>query len=118
MARNSSFLRVGKIVTVRRSFDSAYDVVWYQNDRANHMTDVPLVAESEWGGEHAVKEDFEKLLVARSRYRIMVFQGPSEAYVSDIFQKTRLWISRFRRTTTGDRYMLAGWVKDHWLFGL
>jgi hypothetical protein len=95
-----------------------YDVVWYQSDRAGHMTDVPLVAESEWGGENAIKEDFEKLLVSRSRYRVMVFQADSEEAVRSIFQKMHLWIAKFHRTTVGDRYLLAGWARNHWIFDL
>ena len=65
-----------------------YDVVWYQSDHANHMTDVPLVAESEWGRGSAVKDDFEKLLVARSKYRVMVFQADSEDEVRELFGKS------------------------------
>jgi hypothetical protein len=48
-----------------------YEVVWYQSDKANHFTDICLAAESEWGGEGAIKVDFEKLLVARTRYRVI-----------------------------------------------
>ena len=95
-----------------------YDVVWYQSDCAHHMTDVPLVAESEWGDENAIKEDFEKLLVSRSRYRVMVFQADSDEAVLRLFQKMRLWIAKFHRTTVGDRYLLAGWAKSHWKFDL
>lgn len=67
-----------------------YDVVWYQSDKSGHVTDVPLVAESEWGSENAIKEDFEKLLVARSRYRIMVFQAETDQAVYNIFKKMKL----------------------------
>jgi len=95
-----------------------YDVVWYQSDRAGHMTDVPLVAESEWGGENAIKADFEKLLVARSKYRVMVFQADSEEAVHSLFGKMRLWISKFHRTSSKDRYLLVGWARDHWVFEL
>jgi hypothetical protein len=95
-----------------------YDVVWYQSDSAGHMTDVPLVAESEWGSENAIKEDFEKLLVSRSRYRVMVFQADSEEKVRRLFQKMRLWITKFHRTTVGDRSLLAGWARNHWIFDL
>ncbi|MBM9536188.1 hypothetical protein [Desulfobulbus alkaliphilus] len=95
-----------------------YDVVWYQSDRADHMTDVSLVAESEWGGENAIKEDFEKLLVSRSKYRVMIFQVDSDEAALRLFQKMRLWIAKFHRTNVGDRYLLAGWVNNHWKFDL
>jgi hypothetical protein len=95
-----------------------YDVVWYQLDRAGHMTDVPLVAESEWGGENAIKEDFEKLLVARSKYRVMVFQADSEDAVRNLFRKMRIWVSKFHCTRPGDRFLLVGWARNHWVFEL
>jgi hypothetical protein len=92
-----------------------YDIVWYQSDKAEHMTDVPLVAECEWGGEEAVKADFQKLLVSRSRYRVMVFQSSSDEAVNSMIQRMLIWIGKFHRTTTGDRYLFVGWVMDHWV---
>jgi len=97
-----------------------YDVVWYQADKAGHMTDVPLVAECEWQGEPWIKEDFEKLLVARSKYRVMVFQANSEESVRGLFGKMHLWVSKFHRTSLGDRYLLVGWSwkEGRWVFDL
>ena len=95
-----------------------YDVVWYQSDHANHLSDVPLVAESEWGRGGAVKDDFEKLLVARSKYRVMVFQADSEDEVRELFGKMRIWVAKFHCTRPGDRFLLVGWAKDHWVFEL
>lgn len=37
-----------------------YDVVWYQLDQAIHLTAVPLVAESEWGGRGADQGGFRE----------------------------------------------------------
>src|SRR5437660_330921 len=52
-----------------------YDLVWFRNDRAQHLREVGLVAESELRVEPAeIKFDFEKLLVARSPLILMVFQ--------------------------------------------
>ncbi|MGD9851152.1 MAG: hypothetical protein AB7T38_07785 [Nitrospirales bacterium] len=93
-----------------------YDVVWYKSDREGHIIDVPLVAECEWGCEKAIKEDFEKLLVSRSTYRVMVFQGNSEEVVHSLFRKMRMWIGKFSGTTVEDRYLLAGWARNHWIF--
>jgi len=85
-----------------------YDVVWWKYDDKSYMTDVPLVAECEWGNENQIKWDFEKLLVSRSRYRLMVFQGGSEELVRRLFDKMRQWIENFHATTAGDRYLFAG----------
>jgi len=95
-----------------------YDVVWYQEDRVDHMTDVPLVAECEWGNEIKIKEDFQKLLIARSKYRVMIFQSKSDASLLKLFDKIKLWISKFHKTESGDRYLLAGWAKSKWIFDL
>ena len=92
-----------------------YDVVWYQADKAGHMTDVPLVAESEWGGTISVKEDFEKLLVSRSKYRVMVFQTMDKK-VELLIKDMKLWIFKFLPTATGDKYLFAGWDVNHWIF--
>jgi hypothetical protein len=93
-----------------------YDVVWWKSDSEGDMTDVPLVAESEWGGEKAIQDDFQKLLVARSKYRVMVFQGKSEIVVKDRFEKMRRWVEKFKGILPTDRFLLVGWAQDHWVF--
>lgn len=93
-----------------------YDVVWFQKDEEGSLIEVPLVAESEWGNEPLIGEDFDKLLVARSKYRVMVFQATSEKAVYNLMAKMRLWITRFLSTQPGDRYLFAGWARDHWVF--
>jgi hypothetical protein len=75
-----------------------------------------LVAESEWGGEKAIQDDFQKLLVARSKYRVMVFQGKSEIVVKDRFEKMRRWVDKFKGILPTDRFLLVGWAQDHWVF--
>ncbi len=92
-----------------------YDIVWYQADSAGHLTDVPLIVESEWGNSKLVKEDFEKLLVARSIYRVMVFQKVDKDIVS-LIKEMKLWIFKFSSTAVGDKYLFAGWDKDKWIF--
>jgi hypothetical protein len=93
-----------------------YDVVWFRKDEERSLIDVPLVAESEWGREPAIEEDFDKLLLARSMYRVMVFQARSEEAVHNLMAKMKLWITKFRSTQPGDRYLFAGWARDHWVF--
>ncbi|MGA9755973.1 MAG: hypothetical protein WBV23_12625 [Desulfobaccales bacterium] len=93
-----------------------YDIVWYQSDNEKYMTDVPLVAECEWGGEGAIKYDFEKLLISRSPYKLMIFQSDSDKNINDIINKMKIWITNFRQTSKRDRYLFAGWSKTHWMF--
>jgi hypothetical protein len=87
-----------------------YDVVWFQSDDSNDLIDVPLVVESEWLGENNLKDDFQKLLVARAKHRLMVFQGRSEKEVRMIFDSMRGWIRKYHGTAKEDRYLLAGWT--------
>jgi len=102
-----------------------YDVFWFQLDPAKHLTDVPLVAECEWAGPPAVKYDFEKLLVARSKYRIMVFQSwtqrlasqsDADEYILQFILDMKLWTHKYVRTQNEDRYLFAGWARTHWIF--
>ena len=51
-----------------------YDILWWHEDKPWFMIDVPLVAETEWGDSDEFKYDFQKLLLARSKYKIMIFQ--------------------------------------------
>jgi len=39
------------------------------------MIDVPLVVECEWENAVEVHKDFEKLLIAKSKNRVMIFQS-------------------------------------------
>jgi hypothetical protein len=56
-------------------FDSEwmYDLVWYNEDETKKLKSVELVLESEQTyGIPAIKFDFEKLLIANTKYRIMI----------------------------------------------
>jgi hypothetical protein len=56
-----------------------YDLVWYKcnhdnNDDARRLTEIPLVLESEWLRDFIqIRYDFEKLLLANSPIKVMVF---------------------------------------------
>lgn len=87
-----------------------YDIFCYRRGKES-MSEVQLVAESEWYSEGHIIEDFDKLLVARSTYRVMVFQADSKKSVDDLVEKMRKRIENFR-VTPGDRYLFAGWVGE------
>ena len=99
-----------------------YDLVWWDQGNGNiidtrqyRVVDIPLVAEIEWGNGNAIKEDFHKLLLARSKYRIMVFQS---------YDKTLVWcktlvewlikeqIQKFKLTRSEDRYLFCAYVNN------
>jgi hypothetical protein len=51
-----------------------YDLIWYRNNTNNRLETVPLVLESEWCMDHfQIRFDFEKLLLANSPIKVMVF---------------------------------------------
>jgi len=82
-----------------------YDVLWWHEDKPWFMIDVPLVAESEWGNDNAFKYDFQKLLLARSKYKIMIFECRDH---TPIIQWSKEQIRHFRGTQ-GDRYLFCSW---------
>lgn len=95
-----------------------YDVTWceYKN---NLLKSVPLVAECEWGVLGAMKDDFEKLILARAAVRVMVYDGGySKDGAEGIANELCRWVGAFEGNRPGDTYLLAGYEKDEstWRF--
>lgn len=91
-----------------------YDVVWLKATDKFEVEDVVLVAEIEWGDTGDVWDDFQKLLQARARFRVMIFDHKGELQNKLIQQ-----IKKFEQSQTGDRYLFASYadrkftVKEH-----
>lgn len=83
-----------------------YDILWYQDypDNLGYLLDVLLVAESEWSSKDYVKDDFQKLLLARSKYRIMIYQCETDGTV---IRWAKEQIRNFKLTQQGDRYLFC-----------
>lgn len=81
-----------------------YDVLWWHENDQGYAIDIPLVAESEWGGPGKFQDDFQKLLLARSKYRVMIFECGN-----DIIKWSKDQIKKFNHTQTGDRYLFCSW---------
>ena len=92
-----------------------YDVVWlvYSPDgrKDDYLLSVPLVAESEWGNEDAIDEDFEKLLLARATIRLMIFGGANEDNDETAKRLVRL-VEHFELGGSDDAYLLAGYESN------
>lgn len=92
-----------------------YDFVCYEYSDIG-LKDVILVAESEWPSLFTedylqdIQEDFEKLILARSPYRLMIFEGKSEEEIKGVISHLVTIIRHCNLTTLGDRYMFAGWI--------
>ena len=85
------------------------DIVWWQQDQDADVINIPLVVESEWGtNANNVKDDFQKLLLARSKYRVMIFECNPK--VIDWF---KIQISKYQCTQLGDRYLFCAWRANY-----
>lgn len=95
-----------------------YDFVWYDNN-AFGLNDVYLVVESEWknpwGNEdycYDIQYDFEKLILARSVYKLMIFEGDTTEENSHYLDTLKKVVVNCKLTKRGDRYMFAAWDKS------
>ncbi len=91
-----------------------YDILWW-DEQGGYVKDIPLVAESEWGDRGAVDADFQRLLLARSKYRVMIFECTAKAY-NGIIQRFQQEINHFGYTQTSDRYLFCGWLNNEFNF--
>jgi len=93
-----------------------YDLVWYENDASGQLKSVPLVLESEWGKQyHKIKYDFEKLLVAKATYKVMVFQACGDR-MRDYFKRMKAGIQAFGGPKGNETYLLACFDERRWVF--
>lgn len=95
-----------------KQFDNEwlFDLVWYKNDRDNHLVSVSLVLECEWSlSFDAVKYDFEKLLVAKALLRVFVHEARTRAGIDEAQRRLITLVSKFEGSGKGDRYLFAGY---------
>jgi len=71
-----------------------------------------LVMESEWGGPESVKDDFQRLMVARAEHRLMIFGAYSERNAEKIIGELIEHLGRFEQSLPRDRYLFACWLND------
>ena len=75
--------------------------------------DAPLVAEIEWSLKDGdIKDDFEKLLVATARAKLMVFQKRTAREVDQTIKAMEAEIREFRIPSAGQGYLLSGFAID------
>ena len=90
-----------------------YDVVWlnYWEDHDDHpLRSVPLVAECEWGFYKRIKEDFQKLLLARATVRLMIYNGDHEGS-RQTAERLAKHIRKFNGSHVEDAWLLAAWER-------
>ena len=91
-----------------------YDASWLVIDNGERTISLPMVAECEWGNLGDVEYDFQKLLLARSKVRVMVYDaGPANGeYQEEIRDRLREHVGIFNGTE-GDTYLLIGWLHEN-----
>lgn len=91
-----------------------YDLTWLDYEGGKDLLDVPLVMECEWlASEDDINADFQKLLLARSSHRVMIFMQRTEKQVSDKIDRFKEQIKKFTGTCADDRYLFAGYYDDN-----
>ena len=87
-----------------------FDVVWMTLDwkPSRQLKRIHLVVESEFGNVGDIADDFEKLLVARSDVRLMVFKKRNKSKVEEEFNRLEKEAREFCQRQSGDYYILAG----------
>jgi hypothetical protein len=87
-----------------------YDLVWYNEKRDGAIEDIFLVMESEWTiSFNDIRYDFEKLILARSPIRLMIFQAKDDEMVVDIAKQLYIIAFKCKISQRGDKYLLAGY---------
>jgi hypothetical protein len=86
-----------------------FDLVWYRNEPQEHLREIGLVLESEWSRNPAhIKYDFEKLLVAKSPIKVMVFQDDKDN-LPKLWPLLEVSIRTFQTAPTGEKYILVAY---------
>lgn len=100
-------------------YEILYDASWWKLDDCDRddcdrrLISVPMVAESEWGVLREIEYDFQKLLIARAKVRVMVYDG---GVASERNRKNKPILKRLHELvgafngTEGDTYLLIPYL--------
>ena len=74
------------------------------------MRTIYLIVESEWSKNlEDIKYDFQKLICARSKLRLMIFQGNSTDSIQSTINELMRLVHAFEFSNKSDEYMFACW---------
>lgn len=94
-------------------YEKLYDASWWKLDDCGRIISFPMVAKSEWGPLREIQYDFQKLLLARAKVRVMVYDG---GIASERNQKNKPILKRLHKLvgafngTEGDTYLLIPYL--------
>lgn len=89
-----------------------FDLCWLDyagKDTWAQLQSVPLAAEIEWGNQGDIIDDFQKLVLARAKLRLMIFAASSHATVVELFDRLLSFADGFGDQEQSDRYLLCGY---------
>ena len=95
-----------------------YDITWLKYTNG-FLIDTPLVAECEWGKFGEIKDDFQKLLLARASVRLMIFGGWDKCGTKTKLEWMANQIRMFEPRCDQDAWLLVaceGSTSDGWSF--
>lgn len=84
-----------------------FDLVWYRNGPPEHLREIGLIVESEWSfNPKDIKFDFEKLLIAKSPIKVMIFQD-YKGNADELCLLLETSIRTFKTEAANEKYILA-----------
>ena len=98
-----------------------YDVTWLEYEKNDcgelvNLVDASLVAECEWGNKGRIEDDFEKLLLARTGVRLMIFEGISNRIPNprseEVAKRLAGMVREFNGSCVEDAWLLAAWERN------
>ena len=104
----------------REEFDGEwlFDLCWYATTPDGHLLEILLAVESEWNRRFdAIRYDFEKLLVAKAKLKLMIFQA-SGSQMEDYFHRLTKGVAAYKGGSDGEVYILACFDETQWKFVL
>jgi hypothetical protein len=98
-----------------------YDLMWLETETVagnDLVRGAVLAMEIEWGGWEDILYDFEKLLVANTKYKVMIFQEYQEDNVKTVADKLIERIQRFTNPIPQERYLFIAYDRQAHRFSL
>lgn len=88
-----------------------YDLCWLDYEKPEgFLRGAPLVVECEWGADNAIDDDFQKLVLARAKLKLIVFGENNKNNAETVENLIRhLQTSYEYQGSEGDRYLFAGY---------
>ena len=92
-----------------------FDQCWLHYDD-DWLISVPLILECEWGGLEEITDDFQKLLIGRADFRVMIYCAANSEKCEEIAHILQTYVESFGLGESTDRYLLSCWDNQEGTF--